>query len=120
MNATSDVDRVALICTAEGDPAPTVKWISPKGEEKSTNPHPYRRGQFQTSNTMPVTRGGNYTCIAENLLGKDTVVINTETMPTMGLKFHVKSQEIEILETPAGFCITCFLICILGYIFRNS
>ncbi|ELT90637.1 hypothetical protein CAPTEDRAFT_220992 [Capitella teleta] len=117
-NATFDEDGISLVCTAGGDPAPIVTWISPKDEEKIAMPLRSERKTFQTQNTITVTRDGNYTCVSENVAGEDSVVVNTRKMPSSGIKFHVESKEIKILETPQGFFITLALLCILGYIIR--
>ena len=117
-NATFDTDGISLLCTADGDPAPRVVWIAPDGTEKAKEPARSDRDVFQTQSSVTITKKGNYTCIAQNVAGEDRVTVNTRKMPSSGLKFHVESQEIEILETPYGFGITVSLIMLLGYIFK--
>ncbi len=65
-----------------------------------------------------MTREGNYTCIASNVQGEERITVDTRKLPTSGLKLRVESREIEILETPQGFCVTLFFIALLGYYFR--
>ena len=120
LNATFDTDRVSLVCTAEGDPTPKVTWISPSGKKKTRMPSQFDHLSFETRSSLTIMKDGNYTCVAENIAGTDRVEVNTRQMPSAGLKFHVQSQEIEILETPQGFFITAMLIVLLGYILRNS
>ena len=119
-NATFDSDGLSLVCTADGDPAPKVSWMSPEGDKptKVTLPSRFDRESFQTRSLLTISRDGNYTCIAENIAGTDSVVVNTRKMPSAGIKFAYESKEIEILETPQGFAITVFFICLLGYIIR--
>ena len=117
-NATFDNDGITLLCTAEGDPPPTVTWVSPGGAEKSTVPPPWQREVFKTRSSLTISRDSNYTCIASNIVGEDSITVNTRKMPSSGLKFHVESREIEILETQTGFTITALLIALLGYIVR--
>lgn len=73
---------------------------------------------FQTKCSLTVTKEGNYTCIASNVAGTETITIDTRNLPTSGLKFHVESREIEILETPSGFLFVMALLALLGYYFR--
>ena len=43
-----DSDGISLLCTADGDPAPTVTWVSPDGTEKVTLPiDPWDKDIFQ-------------------------------------------------------------------------
>ena len=54
------------------------------------------------------------------MAGEDRITVNTRKMPSSGLKFHVESQEIEILETPQGLCVIAFLLVILGYMIKDD
>ena len=119
-NASLDTDGLSLVCTADGDPAPKVTWTSATKDEVMSIPDPYNRDVFQTRSTFTVTKDGNYTCVAENVAGTDSVTVDTRRMPTSGLRFVVESQEIEILETPQGFMVTASLIVLLFYLFKIS
>ena len=72
----------------------------------------------QTRSSLTVTKEGNYTCIASNVVGEERITVDTRNLPTSGLKLRVESREIEILETPQGFMITLFFMALLGYYFR--
>lgn len=117
-NATYDSDGISLLCTAGGDPAPRVVWISPDGKESAKEPARSDRDVFQTQSSQTITKKGNYTCIAQNVAGEDRITVNTRKMPSSGFKYHVESNEIEILENPYGLGITVSLIAILGYLLR--
>lgn len=119
-NATFDEDGISLLCTAEGDPAPDVSWTSEAdNKQKMTLASRWdRHSTFQTQNSLTVTKDGNFTCIATNLVGEDRITVNTRQIPKAGMRFVIESQQIEILETPQGMMIVLFLISILGYYFR--
>ena len=117
-NATIDTDGISLLCTAAGDPAPRVVWVSPDGKKKAKEPARSDRDVFQTQSSLTITKKGNYTCIAQNIAGEDRISVNTRNMPSSGFKYHVESNEIEILQNPYGLGLTISLIALLGYILR--
>ena len=121
LNATFESDGISLVCTADGDPPPTVSWVGVHNlEPLCVSLAQLDRKQLQSKCTIAISKGGNYTCTATNLAGNDSVVIDTENIPSSGIKFVHKSKRIEILETPKGFMITVALLVLLGYIFRKS
>ena len=42
-----DSDGISLVCTADGDPAPKITWLSPDGAEKTTVPDKWEKDIFQ-------------------------------------------------------------------------
>ncbi len=121
LNATFDADGISLVCTAEGDPAPTVTWVTPdENPRRALEPTCHIKSLVQTSCSLPITKDGNYTCVASNVEGTDRVVVDTKTIPTSGLRFSIRSQKIDILESPQGFFVTLVLLAVLGYMLRHS
>ena len=119
LNATLEPDAMSLICTAEGDPAPHIRWESPFGDTQIGFP-PANRNILKTESALIITKDGEYTCHARNLAGETGVTVNTRNIPKSGLRFAHDSQRIKILETPAGLLMTSVLLGILGYTFRTT
>ena len=97
-----------------------MSWVGPVGDLKTAQPSAWDRDRFQTRSSLTISRDGNYTCEARNVVGMDVITINTREMPTSGLKFHVESQEIEILESQQGFMVVSFLLFLLGYMLKYT
>ncbi|CAD5125013.1 DgyrCDS13253 [Dimorphilus gyrociliatus] len=118
-NATIGSDSLTLVCMADGDPPPEIIWtVLPEGVTLLVTNSPFSRSNFMVKSVLTITKHGNYTCSAKNMVGSDQVIVDTRNIPLSGLKFEVESREIDILETPQGFIFTAVLIFILGYIFK--
>lgn len=118
-NATKGSDSLTLVCMADGDPPPQITWtILPESHILLKTESPLSRNDFMVKSVLTITKHGNYTCNAKNMVGSEQVVVDTRNIPISGLKFEEESREIEIIETPQGFIITALLLFILGYIFK--
>lgn len=69
---------MVLECLAEGNPNPGVKWYL-EGAELSNSLH-YRvsDGNLLIVVFMLAQLAGEYVCVAENLIGRDSAVVNLQ------------------------------------------
>ncbi|XP_034029420.1 matrix-remodeling-associated protein 5 [Thalassophryne amazonica] len=75
-------ERVSLKCSANGEPAPDITWISPTKRVISSALDKY---QVFNDGTLVIQKaqrldGGNYTCTAKNSAGQDHHVIRVEVV----------------------------------------
>ena len=78
-------DSLTLVCIAEGDPAPRMKWISPSGRREDSLP-PQNRSNYQNDVIMTflhakLDQAGIHTCVAENIKGKLRTTVNVRIDP---------------------------------------
>ena len=75
--------EVTLLCSAEGNPPPSIHWQSPDGLTYSTRPS-LDRISLETEGTLQaVPEGGTYTCTASNIAGNLTrEIVVTEYINT--------------------------------------
>ena len=78
-------ERLYLECVAEGDPAPTVQWLSPSGRPVRGQAAPVQPGTEglaeETTALVSITGvttedSGTYQCIASNSAGRTTEQIS--------------------------------------------
>ncbi len=69
-NATFDSDGISLLCTADGDPAPTVTWISPDDTRKSTIPDRWERDLFQVRLTYSGVIDSSFSNSLQTVVGQ--------------------------------------------------
>ncbi|TWW74744.1 Pro-neuregulin-2, membrane-bound isoform [Takifugu flavidus] len=78
--------KLTVKCEATGNPLPTYRWFKDGNELKKSKKVRIKNGQKNSRvqiNRARVEDSGNYTCVVENLLGKDN---STGTV-------HVQSSE---------------------------
>ncbi|XP_028409229.1 hemicentin-2-like [Dendronephthya gigantea] len=63
--------KIIVTCAATGDPVPIITWISPDMKQMITE---QTRSEL-TIESFDVSDEGNYTCIAENVLGSKAVAV---------------------------------------------
>ena len=67
--------QAELTCTAEGSPAPLVRWTGPRGQERAVNTSSLRLARVAR------TEAGLYTCTAENGAGyqaEDSITLDIQ------------------------------------------
>uniref|UniRef100_A0A3Q2WDN6 Neuregulin 2a n=1 Tax=Haplochromis burtoni TaxID=8153 RepID=A0A3Q2WDN6_HAPBU len=79
--------KLTVRCEATGNPAPTYRWFKDGNELKKSKKVKIRSGK--KNSRVQISRAkledsGNYTCVVENLLGKDnsTGTVNVQSMTT--------------------------------------
>ena len=129
LSASYDDALGRLTCTAEGDPAPAVIWLA-SGKRPISESGPRQGVIVLTQGCIDVAKHDNYTCVASNAIGEDSVVVDTsatqqpcvkattdDTSATSRMDLDV-SRNIKILDTPLGFFVTLMLLGVLGYLFK--
>ena len=109
-----DDKHFTLLCSARGDPAPTISWRIPDGSlYQSTDPNPAERDAQETESAVQVrAEGGTYTCLAHNIKGNLSREI---TVPA----YHERSANtatttsIRIFHTYLFLVITSSISCLL-------
>ena len=89
---------VTLSCQSTGDPAPTLLWLNPIGEEViSSSSYIMIDNTLQITSTNKETDGGLWTCKACNFLGCDEekVELKVEGIVCDSLKLFNKLNFIE-------------------------
>ena len=127
LSASFDDAFGRLTCTAEGDPAPEVIWLA-SGKRPVSESEP-RQGIVVTQVCVDIAKHDNYTCVASNAIGEDSIVVDTsatqqpcvkatdDTSATARLDLDA-SRNVKILDTPLGFVVTLLLLGVLGYLFK--
>ena len=119
LNVTFNPNDLRLLCTAEGDPAPEIAWSSDSSNESLRQaPASDSGGHFKRSHFVLATQPGNYTCTARNVAGNVTSLFVVNQTLTKVVRPSPELGKIRILESPAGFTVTCLLLVILGCLLR--
>ena len=70
---------VTLTCQSTGDPAPSLQWLNPIGQEvMSSSAYVMIANTLQIASANDDTDGGHWTCRACNLLGCDEAMIEVK------------------------------------------
>ncbi|XP_008835325.1 leucine-rich repeat and immunoglobulin-like domain-containing nogo receptor-interacting protein 3 [Nannospalax galili] len=129
--AANEGDNVRFLCRAEGEPAPTVAWVTPQHQTVTATSEGRARvlpgGTLTIADSRPQD-SGTYTCVASNAGGNDTYFATLTVKPAanrtqgeahnetqVGMRFPLDLTTI-LVSTAMG-CITflgvvlfCFLL----------
>lgn len=142
VNASIDFRHSRLVCLATGDPAPSVTWSTTGSQQAGDGATPLgvaeasktRRNSTESLLTVTVSKAGNYTCTAVNLVGNVTATVEL-TESDVGLlsppeeddgddgvygRRKRRRETIPILTTPLGFTVTAGLLVLLGFMLRKQ
>ncbi|XP_037124888.1 neuregulin 2a isoform X1 [Syngnathus acus] len=108
--------KITVKCEATGNPLPTYKWFKDGNELKKSKK--IRIKNSQKNSRLQISKAkledsGNYTCEAENLLGKDksTGTINVQSITTTRSPGSGHGRRCN--ETEKSFCVNggdCYVI----------
>ncbi|XP_077447973.1 neuregulin 2a isoform X2 [Stigmatopora argus] len=108
--------KLTVKCEATGKPSPTYRWFKDGNELKKSKK--IRIKNSQKNSRLQISRAkledsGNYTCVVENLLGKDnsTGTINVQSITTTLSPGSGHTRRCN--DTEKGFCVNggdCYFI----------
>ncbi|KAL9952581.1 hypothetical protein ACROYT_G039851 [Oculina patagonica] len=95
--------NVSLLCQATGQPTPTVTWRKLYGntpKDRST----IENGKLSIANVIR-SEGGDYVCLAKNLLNEDSALVQVIVLET--LKFKSLPPRKSLRLTSSNVLLTC-------------
>ncbi|PIK61358.1 fibroblast growth factor receptor 2 [Apostichopus japonicus] len=100
---TSVGQLVNLKCNATGDPEPRVSWTTSSSSSNHPSGNLTAPDEELSFTVMEVSDGGNYMCIAVNILGRDnaTVRVHVNHAPTFPA-----SQQPSVIRGRVGVLVT--------------
>nr|XP_023685201.1 pro-neuregulin-2, membrane-bound isoform [Paramormyrops kingsleyae] len=109
-------DRLALKCEATGNPGPAYTWYKDGSELKKSKEIKIKSSKKNSRvqiNRVKLEDAGNYTCVAENLLGKEntTSTINVQSITTTLSPGSGHARRCN--ETEKAYCVNdgdCYFI----------
>ncbi|XP_029107355.1 neuregulin 2a isoform X1 [Scleropages formosus] len=109
-------DRLTLKCEASGNPSPTYTWYKDGSELKKSKEIKIKSSKKNSRvqiNRVRLEDSGNYTCVAENLLGKEntTSTINVQSITTTLSPGSGHTRRCN--ETEKAYCVNngdCYFI----------
>lgn len=95
-------ETASLACRAEGQPSPTMTWLSPNNHVLA--PSASEKYKLSTDGTLQIHKvqhldSGNYTCLAKNTAGTDKKVISVEVVTSGPIINGIKSPVTRAEET---------------------
>ncbi|XP_072520278.1 neuregulin 2b isoform X1 [Salminus brasiliensis] len=109
-------DRVTLKCEAQGNPSPSFRWFKDGSELRKSKDVKIKTNKKNSKIQISRVRledSGNYTCVAENSLGKEnsTSYINVQSITTTLSPGSSHARKCN--ETEKAYCVNggdCYFI----------
>ena len=102
--------QVTLVCSASGDPSPSVQWIAPASSNVTLKPVEVKPGVLQiVIEEITSQDEGNYKCVASNVVGEDEATLDMVGKLLLHNKIILLRLLLKIQRCYARVFLTGFL-----------